>query len=370
MAGDWIKWCKGLASRREVVVLASRLGRDRHEIAGRLMVLWEWCDDNVTESDADGVSLDVSLILGDKAAAFVDALLGLPGMAESLASPDVRWIEFRSGGRCVFPNLARHNGTSAKTRAYEARKKAKQRQSSQDASPDLSRKDGDISGTREEKRRIEKKKDNPPPPPPQQSAPLVPSQPVPRTPEKREGGEGGIEKDRPGQDPGRIAEAETAVRTAGVNRFREAIQIAIGNGMTVDGILAVVDTFNVSPGKWGPPALHERLTKPGAADFAPHEGWVDPLPEWQGKQRRAAQGPKPPTTEEQAAAAADRAELDRLEAAHGATLDGMTAAERLDLLPADQAMVRRLLSRDRGPPRGLARQTLLRLLDERQKGSE
>lgn len=162
MAGDWIKWTKGLAAKREVVLIASRLQRSQFEIAGRLMLLWEWCDDNVNEEDVDPVSLDVSLILGDRAAAFVDALCGLPGLADTLASPEIHWIEFRSGGRVVFPNLARHNGTSAKTRAYGTDKKRRQRAkacNAPDTSPNLSPKIGDKCpqemGTREEKRREE-----------------------------------------------------------------------------------------------------------------------------------------------------------------------------------------------------------------------
>lgn len=135
MAGDWIKWCKGLARKREVVVLSSMLDRGRHEIAARLMELWEWLDDNTSESDIDDEE-NVSLILGDKPTAFVDALLGLPGMAEAMASPEVRWLEPRSGGRIVFPNLARHNGTSAKTRAYEQSKKRKQRSRDRKIDPD------------------------------------------------------------------------------------------------------------------------------------------------------------------------------------------------------------------------------------------
>ncbi len=161
MAGNWIKWIKGLTNRREVVILSSKLGRDRHEIAGRLMVLWEWCDDNTKDEDADE-SLNVSLNLGDKPFDFLDALLGLPGMAEAMASTEVRWLEVRSGGRIVFPKLARHNGTSAKTRAYEALKKSRQRERPESV-PEMSRNNGDKTGTREEKRREEIK--DPPNPP-------------------------------------------------------------------------------------------------------------------------------------------------------------------------------------------------------------
>lgn len=164
-AGEWIKWTKGLASRREVALLASMLGRDRHEIAGRLMVLWEWCDENFTDADVDSESLDVSLILGDKPFAFVDALLGLPGMAEAMTSPGVRWLEARSGGRLVFPSLARHNGTSAKTRAYESRKKQRQRQRDAECPQKCPADSGTKPGPEREKNKKEYKDKNPPNPP-------------------------------------------------------------------------------------------------------------------------------------------------------------------------------------------------------------
>ncbi len=159
MAGDWIKWTKGLAARREVAILAAMTNRDRHEIAGRLMVLWEWCDDNTTEDDADE-SLNVSLNIGDKPYEFLDALLGLPGLAEAMSSPGVRWLDARSGGRVVFPKLARHNGTSAKTRAYEASKKSRQRKAGK-VVPKVSPKCPDDKGTKPgpEKRREEKKEE-------------------------------------------------------------------------------------------------------------------------------------------------------------------------------------------------------------------
>ncbi|QEL14038.1 hypothetical protein [Limnoglobus roseus] len=155
MAGDWIKWTKGLASRREVAVLSAALGRDRHEIAGRLMVLWEWCDDNATDADADTAD-NVSLCVGDKACAFLDAITGLPGLAEAMAAPGVGWLVIEAAGRVVFPQFARHNGTSAKTRASDATKKRRQRRCPESV-PNLSPKCPGANGTKSglEKRREE-----------------------------------------------------------------------------------------------------------------------------------------------------------------------------------------------------------------------
>lgn len=152
MAGDWIKWSKGLANRREVVLVAARLGLDRHDVAGRLMVLWEWADDNIPDSDIDDLSLDASLSLGDKAFSFIDALVCCPGFADALASSEVRWLTARSGGRIAFPHFGRHNGTTAKTRALESRKKQRQRSKGKKPSPETSRNERDNNGTREEKR--------------------------------------------------------------------------------------------------------------------------------------------------------------------------------------------------------------------------
>jgi len=152
MAGDWIKWSKGLASRREVVLVAAKLGLDRHDVAGRLMVLWEWADDNIPDSDIDDLSLDASLSLGDKAFSFIDALVCFPGFADALASSEVRWLTARSSGRIAFPHFGRHNGTTAKTRALESRKKQRQRAKGKKSSPETSRNQRDNNGTREERR--------------------------------------------------------------------------------------------------------------------------------------------------------------------------------------------------------------------------
>ena len=128
MSANWIKWCKGLAEKREVRVLASRFKRDRHEIAGRLMSLWEWCDENIDDSDFVGDDAIVSLCDRDSVVDLVDGSTGIAGMLTALECPEVDWISVAPDGKTTFKNLARHNGKTAKERAAEQRKKAKQRE--------------------------------------------------------------------------------------------------------------------------------------------------------------------------------------------------------------------------------------------------
>lgn len=156
MAGDWIKWCKGLTKKREVIVMASLLKRDRREVAGRLMELWEWCDDNLSDTDFDTQG-NASLIIGDKALDFLDETVGLTGFANAMASPDVCWLVANDGGRITFPNLARNNGSTAKSRLYESARKAKQRQQ---MSQDIRDNPGTETGTREEKSERREEKTN------------------------------------------------------------------------------------------------------------------------------------------------------------------------------------------------------------------
>lgn len=129
MAGDWIKWCKGLARKREIAVIASRFKRDQHEIAGRLMCLWEWCDENM--DDADFEDEDAIMSLGDRDSArnIIDLMTGITGMADALESPEVNWLTIGDGRRVRFKKLRRHNGTTAKQRASNQRRKARERES-------------------------------------------------------------------------------------------------------------------------------------------------------------------------------------------------------------------------------------------------
>jgi len=115
MAGDWVKWVKGLSKRREVIVLARKLGMSRREAACACMEMWEWADDETANGHILGAT-------GED----IDLQIGLPGFALALQSPEVGWLRVNSQG-LTFPRWDRHNGESAKRRANDAAKKRQQR---------------------------------------------------------------------------------------------------------------------------------------------------------------------------------------------------------------------------------------------------
>lgn len=103
MAGDWIKWVKGLVRRREVIAVANALGADRRIVACSAMLLWEWADDNTTDGHVEGIG-----------ASDIDAIADLPGFGAALKS--VGWLRVTARGITIV-NFEHHNGESAKARA-------------------------------------------------------------------------------------------------------------------------------------------------------------------------------------------------------------------------------------------------------------
>ena len=93
MAGDWIKWTKGLAKRPEVLQMAADLGRSRHEVAGLVMEFWEWCDDNVVP---EGETANCSGLVSIAAVSttLVDSIVGVPGFADSMTAVD--WLRINA----------------------------------------------------------------------------------------------------------------------------------------------------------------------------------------------------------------------------------------------------------------------------------
>lgn len=160
MAGDWIKWCKGLPQKKEVLGIAEALGVSPIHAAGMCMVFWEWLDGNIAEKDIDGDG-NAHVTLGPLQHQFLDRLVGADGFATALAA--VGWLNLRQGSLTV-PNFTRHNGQTGKSRALTSERVSSYRKRQTQAS---SPKCNAPSVTREEKRREEKNKSptHPLPPP-------------------------------------------------------------------------------------------------------------------------------------------------------------------------------------------------------------
>lgn len=123
MAGDWIKWTKGLTRRREVLGIASRMSVPPAHAAGLCMVFWEWLDDNVTAAQTDENG-NACVTLGSLQPDFIDSLVCASGFAAALTAEG--WLCARSGSLTV-PNYCRHNGQTSKDRALTAERVNKSR---------------------------------------------------------------------------------------------------------------------------------------------------------------------------------------------------------------------------------------------------
>lgn len=145
MAGDWIKWQRGLSRKPEVLRMSAKLQRSRHEIAALLMEVWEWTDEQVADPDEDGNA--IVRIESGQARAFIDHLTGLLGFADAMSAE--KWIEFRSA-HVAFPNWGRHNGKSAKRRALDAERKRSERSGDEEDGPKMSASKADKKRTRGE----------------------------------------------------------------------------------------------------------------------------------------------------------------------------------------------------------------------------
>lgn len=103
---------------------------------GLCVRFWAWCDDNLSNSNATGVTESL-----------LDTLLGHNGVASALIQ--VGWLQARQGS-LVIPNFDRHLSQSAKSRVLAARRQEKYRSRKSNASsvtktsPDKIREDKDI----------------------------------------------------------------------------------------------------------------------------------------------------------------------------------------------------------------------------------
>lgn len=116
MAGDYIPWNKGLYRKPEVSQIARMTGLSLFDVAGRLMAIWEWADDNTINGHIDGASADT-----------VDMIAICPGFAAAMARTRPHsWIVLDDDG-VMFPNYERWNGRCAKKRLIDADRQRRHR---------------------------------------------------------------------------------------------------------------------------------------------------------------------------------------------------------------------------------------------------
>lgn len=159
MAGDWIPIGCTILSKREVLILAARLGWSRYEVVGRLVEFWVWVSNESTDGTICGLAVgDLWKVYGfDRR--FVAALC------------EVGWLI--QGQDCItIPNFHRWLHSGAKQRLMASERKRRQRNKSPENSTltqmsrkchaesvtdvtQMSRCERDKSVTREEKRREE-----------------------------------------------------------------------------------------------------------------------------------------------------------------------------------------------------------------------
>ena len=142
MAANWIKWVKGLAKKPEVLAMSAILGRDRFEVAGRLMQVWEWADD---------VSSDGSLVTEmsrntsrnchaqNATLVLIDTESGIQNFAKAMQ--EVGWLDVSEDGQITIPKFDRHNGKSAKTRGLAADRKRLERKRKTATKPSRKKRD-------------------------------------------------------------------------------------------------------------------------------------------------------------------------------------------------------------------------------------
>lgn len=102
-----------LHTDHEVVLAAKICGKNRDEIVGRLHRTWSWADKVTADGNVPGLTLSD-----------LDGILGIRGWGSVMQT--IGWLEVTDDG-IRFPRFDIHNGTSAKSRAQDAKRKGNKR---------------------------------------------------------------------------------------------------------------------------------------------------------------------------------------------------------------------------------------------------
>jgi hypothetical protein len=105
MAGDFIRWQKGLHRKPEIGQIARATGLNPCDVSARCMIVWEWADEVTATGVVDGATREQ-----------VDMIAMHQGFAAAMESTRPHaWLLVDDQG-ITFPNYERHNGQCAKKR--------------------------------------------------------------------------------------------------------------------------------------------------------------------------------------------------------------------------------------------------------------
>ena len=136
MAGDWIKMRSNLWDDPRVAGICDRTGATEAQVIGALYWLWTTADQHTQDG-----------FLGGLTPKSVNRKTAVEGFAEAMI--EVGWLDHGEGG-LIIPRFDEHNGSSAKRRASEARRKGSVRKvSASDADKKRTRCGGDAELERE-----------------------------------------------------------------------------------------------------------------------------------------------------------------------------------------------------------------------------
>lgn len=160
MSAGWIKMRVDLVNHPKVVRIASALNADKRpatraqrvHVVGGLYAIWAVFDAHSVDGSLEGYTPET-----------LDEEIGWPGFCNAMGS--VNWLMFDGDLTVSLPEFEEHNGSSAKRRALEAKRKREEREAEREAEkaagqpPKPVRKtsasNADTMRTREEKRREE-----------------------------------------------------------------------------------------------------------------------------------------------------------------------------------------------------------------------
>lgn len=114
MAGDWIKLEHTTPDKPEVVRMATILKIDQDSVAGKLLRVWIWADQNSVSGE------DITVT-----EAFIDRLTNKKGFASAMRA--VGWLE-NGDETLTFPSFQNHNGKTAKARVETNRRVSEHRE--------------------------------------------------------------------------------------------------------------------------------------------------------------------------------------------------------------------------------------------------